>query len=199
MLQRVIVGIGGAEIVIGGSYQQWPDIMPEWLSYLAISVGVTTILYAIFGMGGPWSVFPSVREKLHIPVFLSMWKFQTNGWLPYKRLIPMTKAVQIAYKKTRNNLASKVAEEGFGGKLRIESYYANALANDGQTPIYGFKYGTERFVKIPPKTFSSGTFSDDANSFSYFGHEQPGYVGLAIRKDDLKRRIKEIKDWDGDS
>ena len=199
MAQRIIVGIGGIEIIVGAIFQLAPDLMPTWLSYFVIGIGVVTVLYAIVGMGGPWSVFPSVREKLFIPAFVSMWKLQTNGWLPYKRLIPMTKAVQIAYRYTQNNLASRVAEEGFGGKLRIESYYANALANDGQTPIYGFKYGTERFVKIPPETFNRGTFSDDASSFSYFGHEQPGYVGLAIRKDDLKRRIKEIKDWDGDS
>ena len=193
MWKRIIIVLGGVEIIIGGSYQLWPDIMPEWLSYLAIGVGVATILYAIFGMG------KEKKQTPFIPTFLPMWKFQANWWLPYRRLIPMKKAVIIAYKKTQNNLASKVAEEGFGGKLRIESYYANALANDGQTPIYGFKYGTERLVKIPPDTFNRGTFSDDADSFSYFEAQQPRYVGLAIRKDDLKRRIKEIKNWDGDS
>ena len=193
MWKRIIIVLGGAEIIVGGSYQLWPDIMPEWLSYLAIGVGVLTILYAIFGMGKQEKRTPPV------PTFLPMWKFQANWWLPYRHLIPMKKAVKIAYKKTRNNLASKVAEEGFGGKLRIESYYANALANDGQTPIYGFKHGTERFVKIPPETFNRGTFSNDADSFSYFGEEQPRYVGLAMTKRELKKRIRAIKEWDGDS
>lgn len=191
MWKRIIIVLGGAEIIVGGSYQLWPDIMPEWLSYLAIGVGVATILYAIFGMGKEKKQTPS------IPIFLPMWKFQANWWLPYKRLIPMTRAVQIAYKKTQNNLASRVSEEGFGGKLRIESYYAIALANDGKTSIYGYKNGTKRFVKIPPETFSSGTFSDDANSFSYFGQKQPRFVGLAMTRRDLKKRLKEIKDWDG--
>ena len=191
MWKRFIIVLGGAEIIVGGSYQLWPDIMPEWLSYLAIGVGIVTILYAIFGMG------KKPKQTPPIPAFLSMWKFQANGWSPFRRLIPMKRAVQISYKKTMDNLASKVAEEGFDGKLIIESYYANALADSGQTPIFGYKYGTKRFVQIPPETFNRGTFSDDADSFFYFGEKQPRYDGLAITKRDLKKRIKEIKDWDG--
>ena len=198
--QTITFSVSGAGLALGLT------LLEDYLTGLSGVFYIIAWIVAVLMMLA-WPTFyfyekffvKKTKQTSSIPAFLPMWKFQANWWLPYWRLIPMKRAVQISYKKTMDNLASKVAEEGFGGKLIIESYYANALADSGQTPIFGYKYGTRRFAKIPPDTFNKGTFSDDADSFSYFEEQQPRYVGLAIRKDDLKRRIKEIKDWDGDS
>lgn len=169
--------------------------VPDFVAWGGFAAGTLFVLIGLLGIA--FSVrekrtSEEIREPPSIPKFLSMRNIEASGWLPYRRLIPMTKAARDACRSTMNTIYAAAAENGIDENLTIESWYCTLLVDGGKTPIFGCKYGIGRFAQVPPDVFRKGNFSSDGSSISYFSEKQARYVSLAIRKDDLKRRVKEI-------
>ena len=149
-----------------------------------------------------WGIVGAIRDKtneLSIPKWQSMWSLQMQfrSVFPFRRLVSLRDATQLAYRKTQGTLAAKTAEQHIDGKPRIMGWYATAIVGRGEIPVFGFREHLLRIEEIPRDLLPAGSFSEDGTEFRQYGKSEPLYRNLIIRKSDLRLRIKEIKSWDG--
>ena len=56
-MERMFIVLGGIEVVVGGIVTVWPE-SPEAFGYIAIVIGIATILYGVFKGRSPTTYVP---------------------------------------------------------------------------------------------------------------------------------------------
>ncbi|MEE9159843.1 MAG: hypothetical protein V3U60_15850 [Gammaproteobacteria bacterium] len=195
MLRHVITVIGGLEIIGGAALTIWPAL-PIGVACGLMGVGLLTVIY------GLWGIVEKHRKpapEAEVPRWLQMWPFSVHfrDIFPFRRLIPLNEAARIAYERTQGTLAAAAAERPWAGTPDVVGYYATALAGQGDIPVYRFREHIPKLKQIPRNTLPTGSFKDNATTFTQHGKQSPLYRHLVIKRLDSKPRIKAIKSWDG--
>lgn len=136
------------------------------------------------------------------PPFVTTWRLIKDDPAPIRRLIPLDRAVIRALPKMRKMPALMLTFNLDGQKReKLPGILAQMLVSedaDFDFPLYGIHPPSEELERIPDDVVNSLMFSDDA-AFLYdpfeegFGNgQQAKYICLAIKKRDLKRRLREL-------
>jgi hypothetical protein len=175
---------------------------------------VTASVFAVVTFG--WSIYWTIRDlidwwtgrkdgDLKAPPFVLIWRLVRDDTFPVRRLIPFHRAAILAYPKLRDLTAVKLIFKmrSFAPE-KVPAIIAQLLLDEAvgfDFPVYGMLVPSEHFERIPEDDLKSLRISDDA-TFMYDafagGYDKaaikPKYVCLAMKKNDLKRRIKEIRE-----
>lgn len=120
--------------------------------------------------------------------FLAM----ANGWLPQPK-INMSKATLRAYEKTEDTFLAEAARRL--GDEKVQSYYANAILQDRDVPIFGKRPPSMKRREIPLDEIEKCFFDAEAKTLTRHLENKPRYTDLAIRWSDYRRKLPELKTW----
>lgn len=122
---------------------------------------------------------------------------------PGQDFVEMEEATTRMYEQLRKlgspwiDAADQFAGSGLGKTQEegVRLYLATALTTLG-FPLYGKHLPSRIREPIEPDEFKHGRFSDNGATFIYHGNKTPQYVDVAVRPDDLKHAIEQMKkDW----
>jgi hypothetical protein len=107
--------------------------------------------------------------------------------------VPLAEAAARAYGELRavGSSWAKAADSFAQSGVREKVYFAGALA--GEIPIYGKHPPSLMYEVIDSEEFKRGGFREDGATFHYHGDQEPKYVDLAVKIDDLATAIEMMK------
>ncbi len=135
--------------------------------------------------------------------WLPMWRLDAISLktAPFRRLILMKRAAQIAYEKTQGSVLAEAAEysardlkQSYDGIL---TYYAWALVGSGDAmELWGRRPPSTRLEAIDgAKECPQCAFVDGGNSLKRYNDAEPRWTDLMIAKNQLGKRIKHIAEY----
>lgn len=68
-----------------------------------------------------------------------------------------------------------------------------AMALALEMPVYGCEPPSTKLEQMPERIFTQGNFHDDGKTFYKFDDEHPEFVGICVRRIDLIRTIRNIR------
>ncbi|MCH7539475.1 MAG: hypothetical protein IH999_03600 [Proteobacteria bacterium] len=196
-MERWIIILGGFEIVGGGIVTAYPEFLPQWIGFVAIAIGVLTISYGVWGTDRPRPAYYGSPLR---NAWLWNWnvRISASAILPLSRLVPLRRAAQIAYEKTRGSAAAMMAERPIGQELPNPlTWFANALTgkNNQEIALYGMRPHSTKLEIVPPDLLKSCGFSNDVDALIEHTSRRIQYQNLHMKKADLGRRIRDIRSW----
>ena len=181
----------GVATMIGGAALYWlPLLFFQIAAFVVVSIGfVMTVV-------GVWQVWESEVEESSGPVPDSWhWNWRVDSraddiW-PVSRLVSLPKAAKIAYDQLQGSLAADMAS-----KMDYPlSYIAIALSDKGKTPLFGTRPPSTVLQRVPPEECKKSSFIEDGRVLQRYGRGKPLYDNVCIKRSDLKRMIKQLRDW----
>jgi len=130
----------------------------------------------------------TVRKHL-IPTW-SLSLDRSDRW-PFRRLIPLSEAAQIALDKTQGTIHADLAK-----RLSPDdplSYFGHVLWNDGYSQFYGTKPFQKTLSEVPAEEAPRSHIVDQGATIKYVGTGKVVATNVHMKRADLRRRIKEIK------
>lgn len=177
--------------------------MSQWLSNPPLWAIITAATGAALCIS--WSAYWAVRDirewwtgrasEDDPPPFISTWSLDKADSLPFRRLISLRNAAISAYPKIRKRADVQVLERLSGSDpAKIPGLVAQMLLNHPSfnIPLYGTYPPINVFEKIPEEDARQFRFSDDATQLVGTFNGNHRYRKLAIKRRDLKRRIREL-------
>lgn len=164
-------------------------------------VGAAVLAAALFLWSGYWAIRDfrawlsgSSDTDPGSPPFVFTWRVEKDDAMPLRRLIPLSRAAIAAYPKIRKRVDVQVLEALDGKREKIPGMVAQMLLNHPgfDLPLFGVFPPAEDFGKIPDDDVKSFRISDDAKELFDTMDSHRRYKGLAIKKSDLERRLKEL-------
>ena len=145
----------------------------------------------------------ATRERRAQGYWLPMWRLNAINLktFPFRRLISMKRASQIAYEKTRGTVLADYAEhtardskQGYDGIL---DYYAGTLVGSGNAmELWGRRPPSTRLEAIDgAEEFPQCSFGDGGSSLHRYGDSEPRWTDIMVPKHQLKERIKHIAEY----
>ena len=181
--------------------QYWPEA-PQIIWGVLFWGGFAVIAGAILlGFVGP-VISPGLAARAgRAPIYwLPIWRVSAIHLKtpPFRRLISMKRAAQIAYEKTRGTVLAAAAEhtardlkQGYDGIL---DYYAWSLVGSGDAmEIWGRRPPSTRLEAIDgAEECPQCSFGDGGSSLHRYGDSEPRWIDLMVPKHQLKERIEHI-------
>jgi hypothetical protein len=141
--------------------------------------------------------------ELTSPPFVFTWRLIRDDGAPIRRLIPLHRAAIFVYPKLRDlTVVQVIFKMRPSLPERVPGIIAQLLLDEAvgyDFPVYGMLVPSEQLERIPEDDLKSLRISDDAKFMydafqgGFDGTLKPRYICLAMKKNDLKRRIKEIR------
>ena len=193
-MERWIIIGGGAVGIVGGLVKPYPQLIPEWIWIFVVLISVATMMYGFFVVGRPKPAYYSTPKP---DAWIWNWqiRFQGNYILPLSRLTPLKECARVAYEKTRDSNAAKMAERQPDGREGILSWYAHALTKRGDTTLYGKKPPATKYEVVPNENMGKYHFVESLSAVAYHGKTKWEYEDLRLKRSELRRKIKDIKSW----
>lgn len=107
-------------------------------------------------------------------------------------LVPLPRAVIMAYDQTEHAMVVGLGERMDKNRQKTPAMMAHLLVGNNLIPIFGRHPPSSLFKKIRTSAAAKYQFAEDAASMVHPYQEDDRYVDLAIRRSDLRRRIKEL-------
>jgi hypothetical protein len=112
------------------------------------------------------------------------------NWLPFG-MIPLADAAHIAYRELGDTLWREAVlkfENTAEGRL---NYLGTGIA--AEVPIFGRKHPFKDLHQVPKEELGGGSIGDGATSLKRHGEQTPQYVGLTLKRRDLRKAIKRMR------
>ena len=177
----------GAFLVSIAAPEAFPEL-PSVVWKILFFVGIAMMLFALVSSALSFTLYR----------WVPMWKVSFNGWLPFRRLVPLQIAARIAYEKLDGTVAARTAEKPMNNQPGNPiQWFATAIIgiDRGRIPIYGVKPGQQKITRIPDYEIPKCTVTNDASALERWGNNNPRFTEIAVTRSDLNMRIKEIKGW----
>ena len=160
----------------------------EWI--WAVRVGLYSLTLFLI-----WIVW--VAPALANSTLIYTWQYrpEDSDWVPFRRLIPMKDATQIARDKVAGSYHALLAESFAkdGNNEGVFSYFAHAIEQNGKIQLYGKKVGSRVYERIPKEEMPSFGFENNGASIRRHIDKLPLFTEVALKHCDFYRRLKALK------
>lgn len=175
----------------------WLADPPPWIVTSAAVIALALLAWsAYWGIRDLYRWWTDQREEEPAPpLFVSTWRIEKVDRVPFRRLISLRRAAQIAYPRIRHRAELRVLEKMDKDRNDLPGTVAQFLLNQATFPItlYGTMPPMNVFEKIPAKDAKEFSIAGDARALIDQYNDTRRYINVAIKRSDLKRRIKELQ------